>query len=111
MEFVPIVVILATVGKIVDFARFARDRDVNAIAIQLLAWAAGFGVVALAAHTPWAAGLDFGGYALGRLDLAAQLLVGISIGSGMSVVADFKKAVDNTQSAAVPPLVVPTPPR
>ncbi len=112
MEFVPIGVMLATVGKVVDFVRYVRAGDRNAIAIQILAWAAGFGVVALAAQTPWAAGLDFGGFTLDRLNLASQLLVGISIGSSMSLVADFKKAVDNSQSAAVPPLLgPPAPPR
>lgn len=107
MEFGPILVIMATVAKTVDFSRYAQARDGNAILTQVLAWAAGFGVVALAAHTPWAAGLKFGEFPLADLNLAAQLFAGVAVGSAASVVADFKKAVDNSQSAAVPPLLGP----
>ncbi len=112
MDFVPIVVMLATVAKVVDFVRYLRVGDRNAIAVQVLAWAAGFGLVALAAHTPWAAGLDFGGFTLDRLNIASQLLAGIAVGSSASAFVDAKKAVDNSQSAAVPPLLgPPAPPR
>ena len=105
MEFVPILVVLATVKKVVDFVRFLRARDVNAVATQIVAWLAGFVVIALAAHTPWAAGLIFGDVALSKLGIAAQILVGIAIGSSGSLATDVIKATDNSQSAAVPPLL------
>ena len=106
MEFVPILLIMATVKKIVDLVRYLKAGDTNGWVTQLVAWAAGFAVVALAAHTPWAAGLDFGGHTLAGLGLAAQLLVGIAIGSATSaVIHDTQKAADGWQSAAVPPLI------
>jgi hypothetical protein len=105
MEFIPIAVLLATVKKLVDFVRFLRAGDVNGVITQVAAWAAGFLVVALAAHTPWAAGLVFGGFALSKLGVAAQLLVGVTVGSAASFGKDVVAAVDNSQSAAVPPLI------
>lgn len=108
MEFIPIVVILATVKKLVDFVKYARNWRTdgkNGVITQLVAWAAGFVLVALTAHTPWAAALVFGGFALSKLGVAAQVLVGIAVGSTVSGGVDVLKTFDNTQSAAVPPLV------
>ncbi len=104
-------VALATVKKIVDFVRYAKARDVNGAVTQLVAWLAGFGVVALLAHTPWAAGLVFGEVPLTALGIPGQILVGIALGSAGSIATDAIKAADNTQSAAVPPLIGPVSPR
>lgn len=115
--FVPLLVLLATGAKIVDFVRYARAGDVNGIITQVLAWVTGFGLIALAAHTPWATapaaagGLAFGGVTLGHIGLAGQVLVGLALGSSFSLTKDAIKAVDGTQSAAVPPLVDPPGPR
>lgn len=110
MEFVPLLVILATVKKIVDLARYVKAGDANGIVTQLLAWVAGSAVIALAAHTPWAAGLEFGGVALATLNIPAQIFVGIAVGSAGSLATDALKAADNSQSAALPPLVGPPSP-
>lgn len=107
MEFVPILVILAMVKKLVDFVRFLKAFDVSSVVTQLVAWLAGFAVIALAAHTPWAAGLVFGDVSLAKLGIAAQILVGIAIGSSGSLATDVIKAADNSQSAAVPRLLDP----
>lgn len=111
--FVPLLVIIATGTKVVDFVRYARAGDGNGILTQLVAWATGFALIALAAHTPWAnapaetGGLAFGGVTLGHIGVAGQLLVGLAVGSGFSLAKDGIKALDGTQSAAVPPLVDP----
>lgn len=93
MEFVPILVLLATVKKVVDFVRQARDRDYVGIVTQLVAWAAGFAVIALAAHTTWADGIMIGDLPLARMGLASQLLAGIALGSTASLAHD---AIPNT---------------
>lgn len=98
-------VILATVKKLVDFIRYVRAGDTNAILTQVVAWLGGFLLVAVAAHTPWAVQLVFGGVPLSRLGWASQLLVGVAVGSAASTGVDVIKAVDGTQSAAVPPLL------
>ena len=107
MEFMPLLVILATVKKLIDFVRYAKAGDANAIVTQLVAWAAAFGLVALAAHTPWAASLVFGEVPLSKLGIAAQILVGVAVGSAASLTNDVIKAADNTQTAAVPRLLDP----
>jgi hypothetical protein len=107
MEFVPIVVLLATVKKIVDLMRYARGGDYNGVITQLVVWAAGVAVVALAANTVWADGIVFGDTRLAGLNLASQVLAGIALGSAASLTQDAFKAVDNSQSEAKPPLVGP----
>ncbi len=105
-------VVMATVKKLVDFVRYARawnDGGANGVITQLVAWAAGFLLVALVAHTPWAASIAFGDVPLAGLAIAGQILVGIAVGSTVSAGVDVVKAVDNTQSAEVPPLVPPPP--
>lgn len=99
MEFVPILVLFATVKKLVDFVRQARDGDYLGIVTQAVSWVAGFAVVALAAHTAWADGIVVGDLALSRMDLASQLLAGIAVGSTASLAHD---AIPNnpTPSAA-----------
>lgn len=88
MEFVPMLVLLATVKKVVDFVRYANARDINGIVTQTLAWIAGFLLVALTAHTAWADGIMFGGHPLAGLGLASQALAGIAVGSAASLAHD-----------------------
>jgi hypothetical protein len=88
MEFVPVLVLLATVKKVVDFVRYSKAGDYNAIATQLVAWLAGFGLVALAAHTSWAKGIVFGEVTLAAMGLASQALAGIALGSAASLAHD-----------------------
>jgi hypothetical protein len=112
VEFVPLLVIMSTVKKIVDLVGYAKGRDLNAVVTQLVAWTAGFGLAALVAHTSWAATVDFGGVTLAKMNLAAQILVGIAIGSAASaIIVDVPKQLDPTQTVVVPPLIGPSPPR
>lgn len=90
MEFVPILVLGATVKKLVDFVRFARTGDFEAIFVQLLAWAGGVGVTMLAAHTAWADGIVLGDQALAGMGVASQILAGIALGSAASLAHDLK---------------------
>ncbi|MDP8971159.1 MAG: hypothetical protein M3N52_11835 [Actinomycetota bacterium] len=99
MDFVPVLVLLATVAKAVDFVRYAKAGDYNGITTQLIAWAAGIAIVALAAHTAWADGIVFGDVALADMNLASQILAGIALGSTASLAHD---AV--TRPAPAPPL-------
>lgn len=93
MEFVPVLVLLATVKKVVDFVRYAKAGEVNGIVTQVVAWLAGFGLVALAAHSAWADSVVIGDVPLAGMSLASQLLTGIAIGSTASLAHD---ALDRT---------------
>ena len=109
MEFIPMLVLLATVKKVIDFVRYAKAGDVNGIVVQLLAWLSGVALVALAAHTAWSQQLEFGGITLHGMGFASQVLAGIALGSAASLAQDALRAADNSQSAAVPALIPPAP--
>lgn len=107
MPFVPLLVLLALVKKLVDFVRFVKARDGWSVATQVVAWLAGIGVVMMAAHTAWAHTLVFGDVSLAGMGAWSQVFAGIAVGSAGSVLKDAVAAVDNTQSAAVPSLATP----
>lgn len=88
MEFVPVLVLLATVKKAVDFTFYAKAGDYRAVITQLVAWVAGVLMVALAAHSAWANGIVFGDQRLAGLNLASQILAGIALGSTASLAHD-----------------------
>ncbi len=92
MEFIPILVLLATVKKLVDFVRYAKGGDYNGIITQVLAWIGGALVVILAAHTAWADGIVFGDVALSHMNVASQVLAGIALGSTASLAHDIAPA-------------------
>jgi hypothetical protein len=103
--FVPLAAALALVWKLVDWAKALRVRDWNAVLTQLAVWVAGVFVIWLLASTDFAAGVKIGSMALSRLNFASLVLLGMSIGSSGSVAYDFKRAFDNTDSAAQPSLL------
>lgn len=102
MDFAPLLAAVALIWKIVDFVKYLRVRNVDAVVTQLGVWVAGVGVTLLLAATNYSDGIVIGDLPLGELNLASLILLGLSIGSTASVLVDAKKAVDNTDSAAVP---------
>ena len=105
--FVPMAVLVALVLKLTDLFKYAKNRDVNGAATIAFVWVAGFIGVWLFAGSAWADGLVFGEQRLDQLNLQSLVLVGFAIGSSAGVVFDFKKALDNSDSAAVPSLLDP----
>lgn len=102
MDFAPLLAAIALIWKIVDLVKYARARDAESVITQVAVWAAGIGVVLLLAETDYAAGIVIGDIALANLNGASLVLLGLSMASSASVLVDVKKAVDNTDSAAVP---------
>lgn len=105
MEFVPSVAMIVLTLKIIDFLRYARAADLNGVLTQLSAWVAGVLVVLLAAQTDWAAGINIGDKNLHTLGFWSLVFYGLSAGSSASLAKDTLKAVDNSNSAAIPTLV------
>lgn len=95
----------ALVLKLIDFLRYCRAADVNGITTQLASWIAGVVVVLLVAQTDWANGIAIGDRSLGTLGFWSLVFYGLSAGSAASFAKDTLKAVDNTNSAAIPTLV------
>jgi len=90
------------VYTLVNFIRYARVTDWSSVISQLLAWAAGVIATFVVAHTDLAAAFSFGGKNLAQVGWFSQFLVGLAAASSISIVYQFTKAVDHTQSAKVP---------
>lgn len=105
MEFLPVVAMAALVLKLIDFLRYCRAADINGITTQAATWLAGVVVVLLVAQTDWADGIAVGDMSLGKLGFWSLVFYGLSVGSAASFVKDTHKALDNTNSAAIPTLV------
>lgn len=105
MEFLPIIAMATLTLKLIDFFRYLRAADVNGITTQLATWVAGIVVVLLVAQTDWASGIAIGSMNLSTLGFWSLVFYGLSAGSTASFVKDSIKAVDNTNSAAIPTLI------
>jgi hypothetical protein len=107
MEFIPTLAMAALTLKIIDLLRYARAADFNGVLTQLCAWIAGVVVVVLAAQTEWASGISIGDKNMHTLGFWSLVFYGLSAGSVGSVAVDARKAIDNSNSAAIPVLVPP----
>ena len=105
MEFVPLVVMTATVKKIVDLLKYGTNNDLNALITQLVAWAAGVLVVAITAASDWGSTFAIGEFRLSDMNVWSQLLAGVQLASTAGFGWDVLKAVDGTNSAIVPRLL------
>lgn len=105
MDFVPVLAMAALTLKVVDFLRYLRAGDTNGVFTQVAAWLAGVVVVLLVAQTDWSDGIPVGDMTLGTINIWSLIFYGLSAGSAASLTKDSLKAVDNTNSAAIPTLV------
>ena len=104
-EFVPLATLSAFVWKLVDFAKFLRAWDPNAVVTQVAAWVAGVLAVWAVAASDLADQAAAFGFDLVDLGAGAKVLAGVAVGSVASVVFDLKQALDQRDSAATPRLV------
>jgi len=95
------------VYTLVNLIRYVFATDWPSIFSQVIAWASGIGATILVAHTPLAAAFTFGKEDLSQIGWFSQLLVGLAASSSISIVYQFKKAVDTQGNAAVPTMKVP----
>lgn len=105
MEFVPAVAMIALILKVVDLLKGITNKDRNAVSTILATWIAAVVAVALYAQTTWAGALEFGGQTLDKMNWASVLALGLGLGASAGATFDFKKALDNSDSAKTPPLV------
>ena len=101
-------VALGTVAyTVVNFIRYALVTNWSSVFSQILAWAAGVTMTFVVAHTDLASAFTFGSKNLGQISGGSQFLVGLAAASSIGIVYQFTKAIDSTQSAAVPSLQLP----
>lgn len=112
VTFTTTVALGAVIYTAVNLIKYLKAQDWNGVLTLVLAAVVGI-LIAL-----WAANSDItetlrpieDGQALGDMDFGSLALFGVALSSTFSVVADFRSAFDNSDSASKPPLVgVPTP--
>jgi len=109
MEVFSAATLAALVIKITSVLKYLSAGQVREAITQLIPWVAGVLTIMVAAQANVAEGLVvFGDLALGQLNVWSQILAGVALASGGSLVYDFKKAIDNTDSASEPPLTGPS---
>jgi len=107
MDTVPILLGLAfIILKVMSTAKNVAGGAVVAAVTQLLTWVAGVLVVLVASNVDATEAYVLAGTAqtLGDLDAWGTIFLGVMAGSLASVIYDFKKAFDSTDSAAEPAL-------
>lgn len=93
--------IAAATDKIMSMLKSASNREWKGPLTQLLVWVVATVVVIISSHAALTEGLGIPGVglALGALDWPSQVLLGVVVGSSGSLAYDFKKAIDNTDTA------------
>jgi hypothetical protein len=94
----------ALVLKLVDLVKYARARDGNGLITLAIGFVAGIAAVAIMAETQWGDEIKIGDETLATMSRVSKVVLGLVATSVAAVVYDFKKAVDNTDSARTPRL-------
>jgi hypothetical protein len=92
--------------KVTSLIKYMLTGQVRQSATTVVPWLAAFAVLMLGSQADATSAIMLPGLnvALGHADIASLMLAATALGSTGSVVHDFTKAVDNTQSAAEPKL-------
>jgi hypothetical protein len=105
MEVFTAATLAALVLKVTSFTKYVIAGQLRQALTQAVPWGVGMGGVWVAAQSMVAENMRiWGEVSLGQLDGWSIVLAGLALGSFGSFGYDVKKAVDNTDSAAEPPL-------
>ena len=92
----------AVILKLVDFIKYARNADWNGVLTLLTGWLAGLVAVFVFLQTEWADEITIGSETLDQLTVWSKVVFAFAASSVAAVLYDFKKAVDNTDTASTP---------
>lgn len=106
MEFFGVAALIAMVYAVVNFLKYVTSGHYREALTQVVVWFAGLFCVWLFSAASATAALSIGdtGFTLGSLDWAGRVIAGFGFGSIATGFNDYKKARDDSDSAAVPPL-------
>ncbi len=119
---VTITLLLAALGlKLTDLVKFVSNafggkdadtkaRAVNDLATFFLGWAIGIVAVWVLAHTAWGDEVSIGNETLANLNMPNLVVFGLVFSTVAATLYDFKKAIDQGDSAKKDPLLPKTPP-
>ena len=110
VEFTTVAALGAVVYTAVNLLKYLRAQNWNGVVTLLVAAAIGIGIAAWAANSDITAALHpiEDGPPISDMDFGSLALFGVALSSTFSVVADFRKAFDNGDTAAKPQLLPPT---
>jgi hypothetical protein len=105
-DFATLAALAALVLKVTSLIKYLTAGMIREAVTTLVPWVAAFGVLVLAGQADATAALVLPGMktVIGDMDIASLLLAAPVLGASASVVFDFKKAIDGTDSAAEPKL-------
>jgi hypothetical protein len=105
MEVFTAATLVTLIAKVTSVLKYLTASEWREAATQAATWIAGIAVVWVASQASATQAFTiWGEITLGSLDIWSVILAGVALASGASVVYDFKKARDNTDSAAEPKL-------
>jgi uncharacterized membrane protein len=109
VEFLSLASLIALGMSIVSMVKFVRAKDLNSVVTQVVAWAVGIALVFLAGAADVTSHLVLfkGVPALGDINAASKVLLGMMFLSTGSQIHNFRKAFDNSQSSEEPAIVPP----
>jgi hypothetical protein len=110
MEILGLASLIALGMRFVSFCKFVRAKDWNSAFTQAATWGVGVALMFLASAADVTATIPVPGLAntvIGDVNSASKILLGFMLLSAGSVVYEFKKALDRSDSAAEPALVAP----
>lgn len=96
--------IVFLVLKFTSVLKYASASHWREVVTQLIVWAAGIIAIVLYANSDIGRGIVVAGGKLGDFDGASLVIIGLALGSTASVARDTIKGLDNSDSAAEPPL-------
>lgn len=107
MEAVSVALLIGLIWKIGDWFKLVTNKDWNGAGTQVFMWVVGVVVLLIAAEANAFQQFSLPGMQdpLGSLNFWSMVLLGMAITSSGSVLFDFKKAFDNTDSAKTPQLM------
>lgn len=109
VTFTTVAAVGAVIYTAVNLLKYLRARDWNGVVTLLVAAVIGIGIACWMANSDLTETLTpiEGGVPLKDMDFGSLALFGIALSSTFSVVTDFRKAFDASDSAAKPSLLPP----
>lgn len=105
-EAIPAAGLVALAYHVTVLLKYVTAGQIKEFLTGLVPWVAAFSVLLLGSEADATASVVLPGFdlALGDMDVASLLLAAAGLGATGSVAWDYKKAIDGSDSASVPPL-------
>ena len=110
-QLLPVALVGALVYALINFLKQLTNKQWSAALTQVCTWLGGVIVVVLASRSSFGPNVVVAGVPLSAANAADLAIIGLSASSLFSAFYDFKRAVDNTDSASTSSLLPQQPPQ